>query len=407
MAKTTNRLTAVGIRNLKDKGLHADGGGLYLRITDSGTKAWIFRFARDGRTRDMGLGTSAEISLASAREIAEQCRKLLKQGADPIETRKKTSIAQNRSVNSVVFRDAVERYISAHESSWKNAKHRQQWRNTLATYAIPIIGNMDVAEIATEDVLRVLEPIWRTKPETAVRVRGRIENVLDWCRARKLRDGANPALWRGHLKHLLPARKKKGTVRHHPAMPWQELPAFMAALRTNSAMSARALEFTILTAARTSEAILTTPSEFDLAEGVWHVPATRMKASVDHRVPLSERARTVIAGLPQVEGTAYVFASARRGRPLSNMAMLELLRGLRPGLTVHGFRSTFRDWAAEQTDFPSEVAEMALAHTIENEVERAYRRGDLFQKRRNLMDAWAAYCANSRETMSGESQNAA
>ncbi len=210
MAKTTNRLTAIGIRNLRDKGLHADGGGLYLRITDSGTKGWIFRFARDGRTRDMGLGACSDISLASAREIAEECRKLLKQGADPIETRKKTSIAQNGSATNVMFRDAVDRYISAHEPSWKNAKHRQQWRNTLNTYAIPIIGDIDVAEIATEDVLRVLEPIWRTKPETAVRVRGRIENVLDWCRARKLRDGANPALWRGHLKHLLPARKKMG-----------------------------------------------------------------------------------------------------------------------------------------------------------------------------------------------------
>ena len=398
MAKTTNRLTAVGIRNLKDKGLHADGGGLYLRITESGTKAWIFRFARDSRARDMGLGAHADISLASAREIAEECRKLLKQGLDPIEARNKTAAKQNASPNSATLREAVDRYITAHEPSWKNAKHRQQWRNTLATYAIPIIGDMDVADIVTEDVLRVLEPIWRTKPETATRVRGRIENVLDWCRARKLRDGANPALWRGHLKHLLPARKKKGSVRHHPAMPWQEMPEFMAALRTNSAMSARALEFTILTAARTSEAILATPSEFDLNEGVWHVPATRMKASVDHRVPLSERARTVIAALPQIEGTGYVFPSARRERPLSNMAMLELLRGLRPGLTVHGFRSTFRDWAAEQTDFPSEVVEMALAHTIESEVERAYRRGDLFQKRRNLMDAWAAYCGSGVET---------
>ena len=313
----------------------------------------------------MGLGTCSDISLASAREIAEECRKHLKQGADPIETRKKTAGKQNGSPNSASFREAVDRYITAHEPSWKNAKHRQQWRNTLNTYAIPVIGDMDVAEIATEDVLRVLEPIWRTKPETAVRVRGRIENVLDWCRARKFRDGANPALWRGHLKHLLPARKKKGTVRHHPAMPWQELPAFMAALRTNSAMSARALEFTILTAARTSEAILATHAELDLGESVWHVPATRMKASVDHRVPLSERARNIIAALPQIEGTAYVFASSRRGRPLSNMAMLELLRGLRPGLTVHGFRSTFRDWAAEETEFPSEVVEMALAHTIE------------------------------------------
>ena len=394
MAKTTNRLTAVGIKNLKDKGLYGDGGGLHLRITDSGTKGWIFRFAREGRTRDMGLGACADISLASAREIAEECRKKLKQGLDPIEARKTAAREQNGSAKSVTFREAVERYISAHEPSWKNAKHRQQWRNTLESYANPIIGDMDVAAIATEDILQVLEPIWRTKPETAVRVRGRIENVLDWCRARKLRDGANPALWRGHLKHLLPARKKKGAVRHHPAMPWKELPAFMAQLRTNSAISARALEFTILTAARTSETILATHAEFDLDEAVWEVPATRMKASVEHRVPLSKRARDILAGLPKIDSSPYVFAGARVGRPLSSMAMLELLRGLRPGLTVHGFRSTFRDWAAEETNFPSEVVEMALAHTIESEVERAYRRGDLFQKRRALMDAWTAYCGS-------------
>ncbi len=407
MATTTNRLTAVGIKNLKGKGLYADGGGLYLRVTDNGTKGWIFRFARDGRTRDMGLGTCADISLASAREIGEECRKQLKQGLDPIETRKKSNGAQNGSANTVTFREAVERYITAHEPAWKNAKHRQQWRNTLASYAVPVIGEINVAAIATEDILRVLEPIWQTKPETAVRVRGRIENVLDWCRARKLREGANPALWRGHLKHLLPARKKKGNVRHHPAMPWQELPTFMTQLRANSAISARALEFTILTAARTSEAILATRSEFDLDEAVWHVPATRMKASVEHRVPLSERARDIIAGLPQIEGNTYVFAGARPSRPLSSMAMLELLRGLRPGLTVHGFRSTFRDWAAEETNFPSEVVEMALAHTIENEVERAYRRGDLFQKRRALMDAWAGYCGTDGRNSLRESQYAA
>jgi len=407
MAKTTNRLTAVGIKNLKDRGLYADGGGLYLRITDSGTKGWIFRFSREGSTRDMGLGTCADIGLASAREIAEECRKKLKQGLDPIEARKSAAREQNGSANSVTFREAVERYIAAHEPAWKNAKHRQQWRNTLESYANPIIGDTDVATISTEDILRVLEPIWRTKPETAVRVRGRMENVLDWCRARKLRDGANPALWRGHLKHLLPARKKKGSVRHHPAMPWQELPAFMPLLRANSAISARALEFMILTAARTSEAILATRDEFDLDEGVWQVPAKRMKASVEHRVPLSERARDIIAGVPKIEGTSYVFAGARRGRPLSSMAMLELLRGLRPGLTVHGFRSTFRDWAAEETNFPSEVVEMALAHTIENEVERAYRRGDLFQKRRALMEAWAGYCGRgAQKVLPGESQYA-
>jgi len=399
MAKTTNRLTAVGVKNLKDKGLYADGAGLYLRITDSGTRGWIFRFARNGRTRDMGLGTCADISLASAREIAEECRKLLKQGMDPIEARKKTAAKQNGSPNSATFKEAVERYIAAHEPSWKNPKHRQQWRNTLHTYAIPIMGDMDVAEIATEDVLRVLEPIWQSKPETALRVRGRIENILDWCRARKLRDGANPALWRGHLSHLLPARKKKGSVRHHPAMPWREVPAFMALLRASSAISARALEFTILTAARTSETIMATHAELDLDEGVWHVPAARMKASVEHRVPLSGRAREIVAGLPRIDAMPYVFPGARQDRPLSSMAMLELLRGLRPGLTVHGFRSNFRDWAAEETDFPSEVGEMALAHTIESEVERAYRRGDLFQKRRALMNAWAAYCGSKDEAI--------
>ena len=402
MANTTNCLTAVGIKNLKDKGLHADGGGLYLRITDSGTKGWIFRFSQSGRTRDMGLGTCAEISLASARQIAEECRKQLKQGIDPIEDRKKTALAQNGGPNVVTFREAADRYITAHEPSWKNAKHRQQWRNTLSSYAIPIIGHLDVAAITTDDILRVLEPIWQAKPETAVRVRGRIENVLDWCRARKHRDGANPALWRGHLKHLLPARKKKGTVRHHPAMPWRDIPAFMVTLRANSAISARTLEFTILTAARTSESILATHDEFDLDENIWHVPAKRMKASVDHRVPLAARARDIIAGLPRIEGLPYVFPGGPLDRPLSNMAMLELLRGLRPGLTVHGFRSTFRDWAAEETDFPSEVVEMALAHTIESQVERAYRRGDLFQKRRALMDAWAAYCSSTSAQSSAE-----
>ena len=343
----------------------------------------------------MGLGTYPEIGLASAREIAEECRKAVKQGIDPVEARKKGGLAQNGAPPTITFAEAAERFVAAHETSWKNAKHRQQWRNTLSTYATPKIGAMDVAAIATEDVLRVLEPIWKAMPETALRVRGRIENVLDWCRARKYRDGANPALWRGHLKHLLPARKKKGNVRHHPAMLWREVPDFMAVLRANSSISARALEFTILTAARTSESTLATHDEFDLDEKVWQVPAARMKASVEHRVPLSKRASEIVAGIPRSDGAGYVFPGARQGRPLSSMAMLELLRGLRPGLTVHGFRSSFRDWVAEATDFPSEVAEMALAHTIESDVERAYRRGDLFQKRRSLMGAWADYCGGA------------
>ena len=397
MAKTTNRLTAIGVKNLKEKGLHADGAGLYLRITETGTKGWIFRFTLGTRTRDMGLGTCSEISLASAREIADNCRKLLKQGLDPIEVRKRTVLSQNGTApGAVTFREAADRYIAAHEPSWRNPKHRQQWRNTLSTYAVPVIGDTDVATITTEDVLRVIEPIWHAKPETANRVRGRIESVLDWCRVRKYREGANPALWRGHLNHLLPARKKKGGVRHHPALPWLEIPAFMQELRANTSISARALEFTILTAARTSESTLATREELDLDEQIWRVPAPRMKAFVEHRVPLSSPACDLLDRLPQVESCAYVFPGARAGRPLSNMAMLELVRGLRPGLTVHGFRSSFRDWASEETDFSPEVIEMALAHTIESAVERAYRRGDLFQKRRSLMEAWAAYCSNEQ-----------
>jgi integrase len=251
---------------------------------------------------------------------------------------------------------------------------------------------MDVATIGTEDILQILEPIWHKKPETANRVRGRIENILDWCRVRRYRIEPNPAVWRGHLKHLLPTRKKKGNVRHHPAVAWREMPTFMAEIRANSAISARALEFTILTAARTSESRLTLREEFDLTQQVWIVPAERMKSSAEHRVPLSDRAAQIISGIPEIDGNPFVFPGGREGRPLSNMAMLELLRGMRPGLTVHGFRSSFRDWAAEATDFPKEVAEMALAHTIESEVESAYRRGDLFEKRRKLMEDWAAYC---------------
>jgi integrase len=253
-------------------------------------------------------------------------------------------------------------------------------------------------------VLRVIEPIWHTKPETANRVRGRIESVLDWCRVRKYRDGANPALWRGHLNHLLPGRKKKGSVRHHPALPWREIPTFTEELRANSSISARALEFTILTAARTSESTLSTWEEFDLEEHVWCVPAKRMKAFVEHRVPLSIAARNLLDGLPRIESSSYVFPGARPKRPLSNMAMLELLRGMRPGLTTHGFRSSFRDWASEATDFSPEVIEMALAHTIESAVERAYRRGDLFEKRRKLMEAWAAYCVSGASNAPDTSQ---
>jgi integrase len=300
----------------------------------------------------------------------------------------------------VTFDEATERYIAAHESSWRNAKHRQQWRNTLSTYAGPMIGKMPVGDIVMDDVLRVLEPIWETKAETASRVRGRIENVLDWARVRGLRDGINPAAWRGQLAHLLPARNKARSVKHHPALPWRQLPQFMTELRDNTAISAKALAFTILTAMRTTEVIEAKWIEIDIEAGVWTVPKERMKAGREHRVPLPKAAHAVLGALPLVDGNAYVFPGTRKGRPLSNMAMLELVRGLRPGLTVHGFRSTFRDWAAEATNFPRELAEAALAHVLGSATERAYQRGDLFEKRREMMTAWAEFAGRLRKRTS-------
>jgi len=389
MARQINRLTDIKIRAFKKTGLYADGSGLYLRVTDSGTKGWIFRYRSDGRLRDMGLGKYPIVSLAAAREQCVAAHLLIQRGDDPIETRRK-SIPQNAD-RIVTFDDAVKRYIDVHESSWKNEKHRQQWRNTLATYASPIVGRKSVAKICTDDMLRILEPIWTEKPETAGRLRGRIENVLDWCKVRNLRDGENPATWRGHLKHLLPTHKKS-LVRHHPALPWTEIPAFMAELRANSSLSARALELTILTAARTSECIGGRWSEIDIDSAVWTIPPGRMKVGQQHRVPLTAAALSVLSALPRRPDCDLIFPGARPNRTLSNMAMLELLRGMRPGLTVHGFRSSFRDWAAECTDFPSEIVEIALAHTVGNEVIAAYKRGDVLAKRRHLMVAWEKYC---------------
>lgn len=394
MARRINRLTEIGIKALKEPGLHADGNGLYLRVTASGSRSWIFRYQSGGRLRDMGMGKYPTISLATAREQSSEAHTQIMRGDDPIETRRE-KIAATSQRNIVTFDEAAERYIAAHESSWRNEKHRQQWKNTLATYASPVLGRKSVAAINTDDVLRILEPIWAEKPETAGRVRGRIENVLDWCKVRKFRDGENPAAWRGNLNHLLPTHNKTRSVRHHPALAWREIPKFMTELRANGSLSARALELTILTALRTSECVGGTWSEIDIDEAVWTIPPHRMKRYNEHRVPLSAAAIAMLSALPRRPDSEWLFPGARPKRTLSNMAMLELLRGMRPGLTVHGFRSTFRDWASEFTSFPHEVVEMALAHAIANKVEAAYRRGDLMEKRQKLMEAWAEYCGPS------------
>ena len=333
----------------------------------------------------MGLGPLADLSLAEARIAAQECRRLLRDGVDPLSARReRRQAARVEKARGISFRECAERLIASHESSWKNAKHRAQWTSTLETYVFPRIGGLSVAAIDTALVLKCIEPIWSDKTETAARIRMRIEAVLSWASARGYRSTENPARWKGHLDKLLPARRKIAKVKHQPALPYDELPAFAAELRGRKDISANALEFTILTAARTGETIGATWDEFDLAGKVWTIPAERMKAKKAHKVPLCERAIELLRVVPR-DGSRWVFIGAKAGAPLSNMAMLQLMKGLRPGFVPHGLRSSFRDWAAERTNYPREVAEAALAHALESKVEAAYRRGDLFEKRRLLM----------------------
>jgi integrase len=394
VAKQTERLSDLAVRRASKPGFYADGRQLYLQVSPTGTKSWLFRFARHGRERWMGLGPYPDVPLAEARQKAFDARRLLRDGVDPIEARRTARYAARLDeARGLTFKDCAERYIAAHEAGWRNAKHRAQWRSTLETYAFPVLGELSVAAIDTALVMKTLEPIWQAKPETAGRLRGRIEAVLDWAAARNYRTGDNPARWRGHLDKLLPARRRLARVKHHAALPSRELPVFMNELRAQIGVSARALEFAILTAARTSEVIGATWGEIDRGAKVWTVPAERMKGGRPHRVPLCERALEILDSSPH-EGD-HVFGGARVRKPLSQMALLMTLRRMgRARLTVHGFRSTFRDWAAESTSFPREVAEAALAHAIPDKVEAAYRRGDLFERRRQLMQAWSRYCAS-------------
>jgi integrase len=402
------RLSSVAVRNARP-GLHADGGGLYLQATESAdhsvSRSWVFRFAtgrivtsatgkQRAEERQMGLGSLIDVSLAEARERAAECRQLRKQGIDPIESRRAAKAERLvTAAKAKTFDQAAEAYIAAHRAGWRNPKHAAQWKATLATYASPVFGKLPASSIDTGLVLKALEPIWTAKPETAGRVRGRIEAVLDWTTARGYRMGENPARWRGHLDKLLPARSKVRKVKHHSALPYTELPRFLASLREQQGTSARALEFTILTAARTNETIGARWLELDLSGKIWTVPAERMKAGREHRVPLSAAAMAILRRLEDVSEDDLVFPGDRR-RAISNMAMLMLLRRMgRDDLTVHGFRSTFRTWAAECTSFPREVIEAALAHLVGGATEQAYQRGDLFGKRRRLMDAWDKYCA--------------
>ena len=392
MGRGLHRLSALTVASRKHAGYYADGGGLYLRVAPGGSKGWIFRFARSAATREAGLGSYPTVSLVMAREQAEQCRRLLAAGIDPIEARREErAAAANGIANAHTFKQCAEAFIESHEAGWRNDKHRQQWRNTLKTYAYPVMGDLPVKEVDTELVLKALAPVWKEKPETASRLRQRMERVLSWAKVRGYREGENPATWRGHLDHLLPAKSKVRRVKHHAALPYREMSAFMAELRRETGTSARALEFLILTTTRTEE---TLEAVFDEVEGnVWTVPAERMKVGEEHKVPLPRRALIIVKEMAEIRQSEFIFPGMKPGRPLSNMAMLKLLDRMGYGhITVHGFRSTFRDWAAEETNSAREVAEKALAHKIPNAVEAAYRRGDLFEKRRKLMESWAAFC---------------
>lgn len=398
--KLSNALTPLAVKNAKP-GRHADGNGLHLLVKESGARSWVYRFMLKGRSRDVGLGAAGPggISLSAARDSASALRVKVKAGIDPLEERDRAvaealAAEQAAIIAGITFKAVAETYITANEGGWRNEKHRQQWRSTLATYVYPIIGELPVAEVTTAHVLQILEPIWQDKAETASRVRGRVETILDMAKARGYREGENPARWRGHIAQILPARPRLQRG-HHKAMSYAELPAFMGKLREREAVAALALEFTVLTAARTGEVIAATWNEVDLEGAVWTVPADRMKAGKEHRVPLSPRALAILTAT-KTYGQAYLFLAARGGK-LSSMAMSMLLRRMKVDATVHGFRSTFRDWAAECTGYAHEVAEMALAHTIDSKVERAYRRGDLFDKRSRLMADWATYCATDGE----------
>jgi integrase len=397
MARVIGKLTALAIDKAKRRGYYGDGGGLFLQVSASGSKSWVFRFRDAGRLHEMGLGATHTIGLAEAREKAWECRRLRLDGIDPIEARK-VARAQARlaAATATTFKDCAERYIAAHRAGWRSRTHSAQWPSTFGRYVYPIFGSLPVQGVDVGLVLKVLEPIWTVKPETAARVRGRIESVLDWAAARGYRQGDNPARWRGHLENLLPTKSKVRRVKHHAALPYAEIGDFIAQLKQHDGVAARALEFTILTAARTGEVIGASWSEMNIAERVWVVPAERMKSDKEHRVPLSDAALAILKQMQAIRQGDFVFASGKARRPISNMAMMMTLRRMGRGdLTVHGFRSSFRDWAAEHTNFPREVAEMALAHAVGDKVEAAYRRGDLFQKRRQLMDAWSRFCIAS------------
>lgn len=410
MPRKIKELSALEVGRLTAKGYHHVGGvaGLVLQVSKSGAKSWLMRVMVGGKRREIGLGGFPDVTLAGAKESARAIREKIKSGIDPVAEKATARNALAATIASALtFERAAERYIEANESGWKNSKHAAQWTATLKTYAYPIIGKIQVMAIDTSHIVSILEPIWTTKTETASRLRGRIEAVLDWAKVRGYRKGENPARWKGHLDHILPARTKVQKVKHHPALPYREIGAFMTALKAQEGMGARALEFAILCASRSGEVRGATWSEIDLNTNVWTIPPERMKAEKEHRVPLSPEAISLLDTLPRMAGTDLVFPNSKND-VLSDMTLTAVIRrmddastiaggnGWRENgvkvITAHGFRSTFRDWAGETTAYPREVIEHAIAHQLKDKAEAAYARGTLFDKRARLMADWSKYC---------------
>jgi integrase len=395
------KLTHTTCSNTKSIGMLGDGNGLYLKVqkstksTNGVTKSWLFRWGAGGQ-RSIGLGNFPEITLMRARELALETKRQISEGLDPTAERQKQRKAQAISQQGSTFKKAAESYIETHRASWRNQKHAQQWTNTLEQYAYPHIGNKSLSDICTDDITKLLSPIWTTKNPTATRLRGRIEQILDSATATGLRPNTlNPAAWRGNLQHLLPSFSKRKNTRHFAALPYKDTPAFYQALKQLNTIGAKALQFTILTATRTGEVIGANWNEIDFDEKIWIVPADRTKANVQHRVPLSNEAFQIVIELHKTKINDWLFPSPRGlNKHISNMAMLKLIKQLptQHGITVHGFRSTFRDWAGEQTTHSREVLEQALSHQLQDEVEAAYSRGDSLKKRKSVMDEWANFC---------------
>ena len=392
MAKIAKELTAMAVSKLKGEGAYAVGGvpGLQLQILGA-SRAWVLRFVLNDKRRRMGLGSYPAVSLAEARDRARLARSLIRSGIDPIDQRasnKETIVAA--AAKSLTFAKAAEKFIAAHEDSWSNAKHRLQWVSTIGTYANPIIGQLPVAAIEQRHILQILNPIWRSKTETASRLRGRIEQVLNWAKVQGLRDGPNPARWRDHLDLLLPAPEKVSPVKHLAAVPLAEAKLMWQLICGTGGMGAQALQLQILTAGRSGEARGARWSELDLEGAVWVIPKERMKAKREHRIPLPRQAVELLRKQPRIVGAELVFPSSRN-TPLSDMTLTAVMRRLKRTEVPHGWRSTFRDWVGDCTDYPSELAEIALAHSVGSKVEQAYRRGDMLEKRRPLMQEWADF----------------